>query len=110
MGNIVTRRHALNLLGAGALALRFETGRAQAARTQSWPLNTPSRTGIHDVAPASDGGVWFTAQRSGHLGWFDPASGKVELIALGGGSARSEERRVGKECIPPCRSRWSPYH
>ena len=23
---------------------------------------------------------------------------------------RSEERRVGKECIPPCRSRWSPYH
>ena len=25
-------------------------------------------------------------------------------------SHRSEERRVGKECIPPCRSRWSPYH
>ena len=25
-------------------------------------------------------------------------------------SIRSEERRVGKECIPPCRSRWSPYH
>ena len=23
---------------------------------------------------------------------------------------RSEERRVGKECIPPCRSRWSPDH
>ena len=22
----------------------------------------------------------------------------------------SEERRVGKECIEPCRSRWSPYH
>src|SRR5881397_3687624 len=22
---------------------------------------------------------------------------------------RSEERRVGKECIEPCRSRWSPY-
>ena len=28
------------------------------------------------------------------------------FLALG----RSEERRVGKECIPPCRSRWSPYH
>src|SRR5881397_2591951 len=25
-------------------------------------------------------------------------------------SMRSEERRVGKECIEPCRSRWSPYH
>ena len=23
---------------------------------------------------------------------------------------RSEERRVGKECMPQCRSRWSPYH
>src|SRR3546814_11390729 len=24
--------------------------------------------------------------------------------------ARSEERRVGKECVSTCRSRWSPYH
>ena len=23
---------------------------------------------------------------------------------------RSEERRVGKECVTTCRSRWSPYH
>ena len=23
---------------------------------------------------------------------------------------RSEERRVGKECLHQCRSRWSPYH
>src|SRR3546814_12537897 len=26
------------------------------------------------------------------------------------GSTRSEERRVGKECVSTCRSRWSPYH
>src|SRR3546814_12616128 len=26
------------------------------------------------------------------------------------GSARSEERRVGRECVRPCRSRWSQYH
>src|SRR3546814_12208402 len=25
-------------------------------------------------------------------------------------SDRSEERRVGKECVSMCRSRWSPYH
>src|SRR3546814_4633363 len=25
-------------------------------------------------------------------------------------AGRSEERRVGKECVSPCRSRWSPYH
>src|SRR3546814_18190622 len=32
--------------------------------------------------------------------------------AQGGGElrpTRSEERRVGKECVSPCRSRWSPY-
>src|SRR3546814_1314492 len=28
-----------------------------------------------------------------------------EIIA-----GRSEERRVGKECVSTCRSRWSPYH
>src|SRR3546814_18653480 len=26
------------------------------------------------------------------------------------GVDRSEERRVGKECVSTCRSRWSPYH
>src|SRR3546814_1080289 len=27
-----------------------------------------------------------------------------------GDDSRSEERRVGKECVSTCRSRWSPYH
>src|SRR3546814_7118757 len=27
-----------------------------------------------------------------------------------GAPRRSEERRVGKECVRTCRSRWSPYH
>jgi virginiamycin B lyase len=56
-------------------------------RVQTWPLRTRHPVGIHDVAPAPDGGVWFTAQRSGHLGWFEPKSGRVELVALGGGSS-----------------------
>src|SRR3546814_19213979 len=30
------------------------------------------------------------------------------MAFLGGG--RSAERRVGKECVSTCRSRWSPYH
>src|SRR3546814_11573914 len=30
--------------------------------------------------------------------------------AEGGGVGRSEERRVGKEWVSTCRSRWSPYH
>src|SRR3546814_6245799 len=34
------------------------------------------------------------------------------VVVLGGVGqlARSEERRVGKECVRTCRSRWSPYH
>src|SRR3546814_13203989 len=37
---------------------------------------------------------------------FNPAS-HVELEP---GKRRSEERRVGKECVSTCRYRWSPYH
>src|SRR3546814_15798300 len=32
------------------------------------------------------------------------------VLALGTGLTRSEERRVGKECVSTCRSRWSPYN
>ena len=37
-----------------------------------------------------------------------PVNIEKRLEALG--MTRSEERRVGKECSEPCRSRWSPYH
>lgn len=50
----------------------------------AFPVPAGSRP--HDVAPATDGGVWFTAQGSGHLGWLDPATGDTRLIPLGGGS------------------------
>src|SRR3546814_16467584 len=32
------------------------------------------------------------------------------LVSQPGIVTRSEERRVGKECVSTCRSRWSPYH
>lgn len=41
----------------------------------------------HDVAPARDGGVWYTAQHAGELGWLDPKTGRVRHVALGAGSA-----------------------
>ncbi|HRA78599.1 MAG TPA: lyase [Burkholderiaceae bacterium] len=79
---------ALGALGATAVGATFPApSAAQGATIQSWPLATPRGTGIHDVAPAPDGGVWFTAQRTGHLGWFDPKSARVELIPLGTGSS-----------------------
>ena len=60
---------------------------AAPSRVQSWKLATRRATGIHDVAPAPDAGVWFTAQASGHLGWFEPGTGRTDLIALGNGSS-----------------------
>src|SRR3546814_15018935 len=40
----------------------------------------------------------------------DPTERQRARILRPVGSARSEERRVGKECVSTCRSRWSPYH
>src|SRR3546814_13685797 len=38
-------------------------------------------------------------------GWGDVDEAKKIIL-----EGRSEERRVGKECVSTCRSRWSPYH
>src|SRR3546814_6607334 len=35
---------------------------------------------------------------------------EAEILSNGECLDRSEERRVGKECVSTCRSRWSPYH
>src|SRR3546814_11075942 len=37
-------------------------------------------------------------------------SGRLRHTRQGPDQLRSEERRVGKECVSTCRSRWSPYH
>src|SRR3546814_10736408 len=37
-------------------------------------------------------------------------TGKAQFVAEPDDALRSEERRVGKECVSTCRSRWSPYH
>ena len=47
----------------------------------------PAGSRPHDVAPAIDGGVWYTAQRQGALGHLDPATGATRHIRLGTGSA-----------------------
>src|SRR3546814_17675066 len=43
------------------------------------------------------------------LGWLADRIDRVGLIRINA-MIRSEERRVGKECVRTCRSRWSPYH
>src|SRR3546814_12688133 len=45
----------------------------------------------------------------GNVGvYYEAAAVIVVLVLLG--QMRSEERRVGNECVSTCRSRWSPYH
>src|SRR3546814_1161216 len=49
---------------------------------------------------------WLDARHHFSFGGYrDPAR-----VGVGPLVVRSEERRVGKECVSTCRSRWSPYH
>lgn len=66
-------------------------------RLKAFPLPTGSRP--HDVAPALDGGVWYTAQGSGALGWLDPETGQTRHIPLGSAS-RSHGVIVGPDGAP----------
>ena len=47
----------------------------------------PKGSRPHDVAPAPDGKIWYTAQRQGALGILDPATGEVRQVPLGPESA-----------------------
>jgi virginiamycin B lyase len=89
----ITRRGAIGTAGALTLLATVGAPAIGAARPQmqSWAIKAPKRAGIHDVAPAPDGGVWFTAQESGQLGWFDAKSGKFEFVTL---AARSSPHGV----------------
>ena len=58
---------------------------ALAADIRCYPV--PQGSGPHDVAPAADGTVWYTARRVGALGRLDPKTGSVRQIELGEQSA-----------------------
>src|SRR3546814_19979728 len=72
------------------------------------------RSGEHDVARAY---VLYREKRSQERARSVPAQPVPEQSTLNVTDNgikrpldRSEERRVGKECVSTCRSRWSPYH
>jgi virginiamycin B lyase len=84
--------------GRGALVLALaltvavatlSSGAARAGEAAFTVREFPVAPGSHphDVAPARDGGVWYTAQAAGELGWLDPKTGKTRLTPLGSGSA-----------------------
>src|SRR5215470_14753637 len=71
---------------ATALLLSVACGAVHAKMVmQTFPVLAGA--GAHDVYPAPDGGVWFTAQSAGKLGRLDPSTGKSAMIALGPGAA-----------------------
>ena len=57
----------------------------QPAAIQEYPV--PAGTHPHDVAPAPDGTIWYSAQQSGELGQLNPTTGETHHIPLGSGSA-----------------------
>jgi len=69
------------------VAAAFATAPAAAEDQKVQLFDLPEGARPHDVAPAPDGKVWYTAQRQGALGILDPASGAVEHVPLGDGSA-----------------------
>ena len=70
---------------AAAVAMSTVGSTAHAMAMQTFPVLAGA--GAHDVYPAPDGAVWFTAQSAGKLGRLDPRTGKSDLIALGPAAA-----------------------
>src|SRR4051812_33411347 len=81
------RQFLTSTAGVIAAPVWLEASFAQGAtfRTQYYPV-APG-TGLHDVAPAPDGTIWFTGQASGVLGTLDPRDGSFKTINLGRGAA-----------------------
>ena len=73
----------LGLAAVLAIAVALPAA-AEEVRVESFAV--PDGAHPHDVAPAPDGTVWYTAQYQGALGRLDPATGETEQVPLGDGS------------------------
>jgi virginiamycin B lyase len=87
---------ACQLLGSGATPRPTQTPTIASSRPAAsgddgrfelteYPVTSGAHP--HDVAPATDGGIWYSGQANGTLGHLDPATGGVREIRLGDGSA-----------------------
>src|SRR5680860_825433 len=74
----------LAAIAAACLSLLGWAHSASAAEVQYYDLGPGDHP--HDVAPAPDGTVWYTAQHKGALGRLDPKTGKISRVPLGEGS------------------------
>src|SRR3546814_16643823 len=96
----LARHQATIMAGRGTLRLVRAQGEALAryAGRALWPA---ARASVgRDPAFDPETRSWFAGQLE-HI---------RSYLEYGASASRSEERRVGKECVSTCRSRWSPYH
>src|SRR3546814_1904757 len=88
----------------------FKQKTAYEVRISDWSSDVCSSDLVEmiGVQPAQAGDV--DAVPVNHPGMIDQAQDERRLDREGHIASKSEERRVGKECVSTCRSRWSPYH
>src|SRR3546814_3700672 len=95
------RLHFDSALVLNSVVVFFKQKTAYEMRISDWSSDVCSsdldvEVGDREISRAASGPVAF-------------AGGRTVLDAYHR-ALRSEERRVGKECVSTCRSRWSPYH
>ena len=81
-----------NILETAKRELQEETGAVKYEIKPICVYSVTGKTRVNDTGEESFGMLYFA---------------EITEFAK---ELRSEERRVGKECSEPCRSRWSPYH
>src|SRR3546814_5151065 len=100
-----------------ALCFFFKQKTAYEMRISDWSSDVCS-SDLHTGGPAARSPQGGAGSASEVGDWPGPADHRLVVddrvvagvvLSITDG-ARSEERRVGKECVSTCRSRWSPYH
>src|SRR3546814_12312830 len=91
------------------LLVNMGLGRLQGSLTSAKLLASGVLLGLKRLNTLSTGSVGLLpAERRERL--LDRLGLGLQRLAALLGSSRSEERRVGTECVMTCRYRWSPYH
>src|SRR3546814_8592961 len=84
----------------------FKQKTAYEMRISDWSSDVCSS----DLNDRNDLREWLAPLVCAHTTACVVAERAVSHVLGGSCQVRSEERRVGKECVSTCRSRWSPYH
>src|SRR3546814_3255407 len=89
----------------------FKQKTAYEMRISDWSSDVCS-SDLHSVVPAKAGIQFGRGSREAAflLCWAPAFAGVTAIRQSTSIRSRSEERRVGKECVSTCRVGWSPYH